>query len=297
MKRISKPPFPTIEKFFCGLCFVLSLFGCGGNGEELQEIERLREEVARLKAHNAVTDSKGDQTDRNASREQPPFPPLSLKWQSKGGVAEATEDLRALHLAAQRYLDANNDVWPQAPRSIHLQFWEAELKPFGATAEHWRHSEHPLKDKEPYYRASPMEAEKGAPYRDENQRWFGTRSDLGGSAIQVEILSIGRVSVGEEHIDHMVKLPADARDQTLTQSTGNLAMINIRQNGAYVVMGKQFTGEQVSEWLKAKLDRTPALKVLIRCDQDTKHLYLANVLSICRHVGVPQASIAIKTEK
>ena len=95
----------------------------------------------------------------------------------------------------------------------------------------------------------------------------------------------------------MVKLPVDARDQTLTQSTGNLAEINIRQNGAYVVMGKQFTGEQVSEWLKAKLDKTPALKVLIRCDQDTKRLYFANVLSICRHVGVPKANIVVKTEK
>ena len=62
-------------------------------------------------------------------------------------------------------------------------------------------------------------------------------------------------------------------------------------------MGKQFTGEQVSEWLTAKVDKAPDLKVLIRCDIDTKHLYLANVLSICRHVGVPKANIAIKTEK
>ncbi|SVB82257.1 uncharacterized protein METZ01_LOCUS235111, partial [marine metagenome] len=211
--------------------------------------------------------------------------------------AEATEDLRALHLAAQRYLDANDDVWPQAPRSIHLEFWETELKPFGATAEHWRHSEHPLKDKQPYYMAFPIEAKKGAPYQDENQRWFGTRSELGPTAIQVEILSTGRVSEGEDHIDHMVKLPMDARNQTLTQSTGNLAKINIRQNGAYVVMGQQFTEEQVSEWLKAKVDKKPDIKVLIRCDQDAKHLYLANVISICRSVGVPKANIAVKTEK
>ena len=297
MKRITKPPFSTVGRLFCGLSLVLLLVACGGNEEELKEIELLREEVARLVADNGLTDGKGEETNGNASWENPSFAPLPLKWQSKGGVAEATEDLRALYLATQRYLDANDDVWPQAPRSIHSQFWEAELKPFGATAEHWRHSEHPLKDKEPYYSAFPIEAEKGAPYRDENQRWFGTRSDLGGSAFQVEILSTGRVSEGEEHIDHMVKLPVDARDQTLTQSTGNLAKINIRQNGAYVVMGKQFTGEQVSEWLKAKLDKTPALKVLIRCDQDTKHLYLANVLSICRHVGVPKANIAVKTEK
>ena len=295
MKRITKPPSASIGKFFCGLFLSLLLAGCGGNGEEVKEIERLREEVARLKADNGLTDSKGEETDRNASREQPSFPPLPLKWQSKGGIAEATEDLRALHLAAQRYLDANDDVWPQAPRSLHLQFWEAELKPYGATAEHWRHSEHPSKDKQPYYRAFPIEAKKGAPYQIEDRPWFGTRPDLGGVAIQVEILSTGQLV--DLVADHLVKLPVDARNQTLTQSTGNLAKINIRENGSYIVMGQQFTEEQVSEWLKAKVDKTPDIKVLIRCDQDAKHLYLANVLSICRHVGVPKANIAIKTEK
>ena len=101
----------------------------------------------------------------------------------------------------------------------------------------------------------------------------------------------------EEEIDHMVNLPVDARNQSLTQSTGNLAKINIRENGSYVVMGQQFTEEQVSEWTKQQVDKKPDIKVLIRCDQDAKHLYLANVLSICRNVGVPKANIAVKTEK
>ena len=101
----------------------------------------------------------------------------------------------------------------------------------------------------------------------------------------------------EEEIDHMVNLPVDARNQSLTQSTGNLAKINIRENGSYVVMGQQFTEEQVSEWTKQQVDKKPDIKVLIRCDQDAKHLYLANLLSICRNVGVPKANIAVKTEK
>ena len=78
MKRITGPPFASIGKFFCGLCFVLLLVGCGGNGEEVKEIERLREEVARLKAENRLTDSKGVETDRDASWKQPSFPPLPL---------------------------------------------------------------------------------------------------------------------------------------------------------------------------------------------------------------------------
>ena len=101
----------------------------------------------------------------------------------------------------------------------------------------------------------------------------------------------------EEEIDHMVNLPVDARNQSLTKSTGNLAKINIRENGSYIVMGQQFTEEQVSEWTKQQVDKKPDIKVLIRCDQDAKHLYLANLLSICRNVGVPKANIAVKTEK
>ena len=61
----------------------------------------------------------------------------------------------------------------------------------------------------------------------------------------------------EEEIDHMVNLPVDARNQSLTQSTGNLAKINIRENGSYVVMGQQFTEEQVSEWTKQQVDKKP----------------------------------------
>lgn len=99
----------------------------------------------------------------------------------------------------------------------------------------------------------------------------------------------------EEEIDHQVTLPVDARNQSLTQSTGKLIKVNIRENGAYVLMGKQVTEEQISTWMESEINKKPELRVLIRCDQNAKHLYLANVMSICRHVGVPRANIAVKT--
>jgi len=101
----------------------------------------------------------------------------------------------------------------------------------------------------------------------------------------------------EEEIDHLVNLPTDKRNQSLTQSKGNLLKINIRENGAYQVMGTQMTEEQLSTWMEGEIKRKPELKVLIRCDENSKHLFLANVMSICRHVGVPKANIAVRTER
>ena len=100
----------------------------------------------------------------------------------------------------------------------------------------------------------------------------------------------------EEEVDQLVKLPTDKRNQSLTQSTGSLIKVNIRENGAYLVMGTQMTEEQLSTWMEAEIKRKPELKVLIRCDKESKHLHLANVMSICRHVGVPEAKIAVRTE-
>lgn len=101
----------------------------------------------------------------------------------------------------------------------------------------------------------------------------------------------------EEEVDHLVKLPVESRNQSLTQTAGNLIKVNIRDNGAMVVMGKRVTEEKLREWMEEEVEKKPELKVLIRCDKESKHLYLANVMSICRVVNVPEANIAVRTEK
>ena len=101
----------------------------------------------------------------------------------------------------------------------------------------------------------------------------------------------------EEEVDHLIKLPVESRNQSLTQTAGNLIKVNIRDKGEYVVMGQQVTEEDLTKWMAEEVEKKPELKVLIRCDKESKHLYLANVMSICRHVGVPEASIAVRTEK
>ena len=101
----------------------------------------------------------------------------------------------------------------------------------------------------------------------------------------------------EEEVDHLVKLPVESRNQSLTQTAGNLIKVNIRDNGAYVVMGQAVTEENLTEWMQEEREKKPEIKVLVRCDKESKHLYLANVMSICRFVGVPEANIAVRTEK
>ena len=121
------------------------------------------------------------------------FTTLPLLWQEKGGMAEATEDLMALHVAMQRYLKANDDIWPQAPHIVmdempalpghdvrlvepnaaslaaYRKFWEDTLEPFGATARHWQHSGNPPLPGNPvFFEANRFNQEKGSAYREKN---------------------------------------------------------------------------------------------------------------------------------
>ena len=135
---------------------------------------------------------------------------------------------------------------------------------------------------------------------------FQNDSDEGGEVINlssmIDVLFILIIffmittTFKEEEVDHLVKLPTDKRNQSLTQSKGNLIKVNIREGGEYIVMGAQMTEEELSKWMKEEIVRKPELKVMIRCDKESKHLHLANVMSICRHIGVPEANIAVRTE-
>ena len=276
----------------------------------------------------------GDKSGSQESAEV--FPPLPELWQEKGGIQEATEDLMALHVAMQRYLKANGEIWPQAPRvmmddvvpseqsqeqvehqdnlvepnaaslAAYRKFWKDTLEPFGAAARHWQHSGKPrgMRFNPTFYEANRFAREKGAAYRenngDEGQRWqtsdavwFSIEAYGGGD--KIFITASGRLE--DQGVDFTVKLPAESRNQSLTRTAGNLIKVNIRHNGAYVVKGKLVTEEDLTKWMSEEFEKTPDLKVLIRCDKDSKHLYLANVMSICRQVGVQKSNIAVKTQQ
>ncbi len=97
--------------------------------------------------------------------------------------------------------------------------------------------------------------------------------------------------------DRRVELPVDQRNQAMANKAVDVVKINIRKSGAYVIMGKPVTEEMVEKTMKDAVTKRPEVKVMIRVDKETMHLYLANVLSICKFVGVKDTHIMVKTLK
>jgi biopolymer transport protein ExbD len=95
--------------------------------------------------------------------------------------------------------------------------------------------------------------------------------------------------------DRQVDLPLDQRNQAMSNKAGDVIKVNIRKSGAYVMMDKQVTEEMMEKTMREAVKKRPLVKVMIRSDKESKHLYLANVLSICKHVGVIQTHIMVKT--
>ena len=101
----------------------------------------------------------------------------------------------------------------------------------------------------------------------------------------------------QQENDHRVDLPVDERNQALASKAGDIVKINIRKSGAYVIMNRAVTQEQVQDTMKKHVENKPDVKVMIRADKESKHLYLANILSICKYVGVKETHIKVKTLK
>ncbi len=100
--------------------------------------------------------------------------------------AEAAADLRGLYTAMTKYLKKNSS-WPQMPEDLfdggeeeYFQFWIDALKPYGATAEMWKHSKDSSKGTGSYIPTS-FSAGQGIPYKWE-QPWFVARGSFGGTS-------------------------------------------------------------------------------------------------------------------
>ena len=97
--------------------------------------------------------------------------------------------------------------------------------------------------------------------------------------------------------DRRVELPVDQRNQAIANKAGDVVKINIRKSGQFVIMGTPATEEEEEKTMKNAVTKRPEVKVLIRADKESRHLYLATVLSICKFVGVKESHIMVKPEK
>ena len=90
--------------------------------------------------------------------------------------------------------------------------------------------------------------------------------------------------------DHRVSLPEETEGKPLGE-TEPVIVINIRKSGAYLMLGKQVTVEEMTTLIKDMVGQYPGRKVLIRADQEALHGYVARAVATCRHSGITEANI------
>ena len=101
----------------------------------------------------------------------------------------------------------------------------------------------------------------------------------------------------QQEDDRRVQLPVDQRNQAISNKAGDVVKVNVRKSGAYVIMGKPVTEEEMEKAMKDAVGQRPEVKVMVRADKEAMHLYVANVLSIAKFVGVKESHIMVKTLK
>jgi biopolymer transport protein ExbD len=94
----------------------------------------------------------------------------------------------------------------------------------------------------------------------------------------------------EEERDIQVNLPRESQSQTLSSSDKAL-VVNVRKNGAYIVLDRQVTVEELSGMIAAAVQANTGQKVLVRADQEALHGYVARAVSTCKRAGVNEANI------
>ena len=104
------------------------------------------------------------------------------------------------------------------------------------------------------------------------------------------IFFLATTTFKEEERDIQVSLPQDSQGETLS-SSDNVIVINVRKNGAYVMLDKQVTVEEMRQLVIDSVKEEPSQKVLVRADQEAMHGYVCTAISVCSHAGIQKANI------
>ena len=125
-------------------------------------------------------------------------------------------------------------------------------------------------------------------------------SDIGRKVMSNQKLFIGKsLAQFESHVkevrererDVSVTLPTNSSGKTLSTAP-KLIVINVKQDGSYMVGTQGMNLEQISQLLKESVDKNPSQKVLVRADGEAQSKHVAAALNAAKSVGIPKANIA-----
>jgi biopolymer transport protein ExbD len=110
------------------------------------------------------------------------------------------------------------------------------------------------------------------------------------------IFLLATTTFKEEETDAQVALPSDTEGQPLSTQQRTI-VINVRKSGAYVVLGRQVTVEEMAEIINDAVKEDENQKVLVRADQEALHGYVSRAISTCKHAGITKAHIGYQLLK
>ena len=87
-----------------------------------------------------------------------------------------------------------------------------------------------------------------------------------------------------------VILPTNSSGKKLS-TTPKLIVINVKQDGSYMVGAKKIKLDQIRQMLKEAVDKNPSQKVLVRADGEAQFMHVTAALDAARRVGIPKANI------
>lgn len=97
-------------------------------------------------------------------------------------------------------------------------------------------------------------------------------------------------TIVQEEREIGVKLPETTRADAATEPPRQL-IINIGADGSTVVSGRTYDVPALSQMLAGVAKERPARNVLIRADERSTFRHFADVMDLCRRMGIAEAKI------
>jgi biopolymer transport protein ExbD len=104
------------------------------------------------------------------------------------------------------------------------------------------------------------------------------------------IFFLATTTFQQEERDQRVNLPEAADGQTLSSET-SLIVINVREDGTYLLGSEQIELVALQKRLLANIEEDPDQKVLIRGDERALHGAVAAAVLCCKRSGIHEANI------